>query len=98
MPHETAEEVLLRLLRAGRRKHPCLVTGPWGIALIPLGCPVILGALLMVLSVLEDSLSESAAPAVTSSTAESRGATSKPNSTPGSRSVGVAAVAEGAHL
>lgn len=74
------------------------MTETLGIALILLGCPVILGSLLVVLSAVEDSLSRSAAPAVRDQIAESRGTASAPHSATASRPVEAAPVAEGAHL
>ena len=98
MHHEKASSVRFGLLRAGRSKHPCLVTETWAIALVLLGCPVILGLLLAVLSVLEDSLSESVAPAVTDSTAESATTAAAPTSRSDVGPIDRVPVAEGARL
>ncbi len=74
------------------------MTETWAIALILLGCPVILGSLLLLLSVVEDSLTESASPAVRDASAESEPATSQASPAPAPRAAEAAPVAEGAHL
>jgi hypothetical protein len=84
---------LVCIEQAGANTLVC-VTEAWSIALILLACPAILSLLLVVLSVLEDSLSEPVSPSVRESVSAARLASNAPESGP----VSAAPVTEGARL